>query len=67
MAMNDQDIQLIAEAAVVAAHALGRKKGVFGLFGVFNRECSECSEVDQIGFPRAVIRTSENGGNSLPG
>ena len=30
MAMNDQDRQLIAEAAVAAANALDRQQGVFG-------------------------------------
>ena len=30
MAMNDEDRQLMAEAAVVAANALDRQQGVFG-------------------------------------
>ena len=56
MAMNDQDRQLIAEAAVAAANALDRQQGVFR-FGTILTDR----------FPRAVIKTGETRGNTLPG
>ena len=65
--MNDQDRQLIVEAAVAAAHALDRQQGVFGFSTIRSNRFPSSSYQNWQDWRKQFAWIADDGTISRPG